>query len=40
MVKKLEVEIEMTEVPKVCNLVDIFSACCDYDPFVITVCNV
>ena len=39
MVKQLEVDNEMIEVSKVCNLVDIFSACCDYDPFVITVCK-
>ena len=39
MVKKLEVDTEMIEVSKVCNVVDIFSACFDYDPFVITVCK-
>ena len=39
MVKKLEVDNEIIEVvPKVCYLVDIFSACCDYDPFAITGC--
>ena len=39
MVKKLEVDNEIIEVvPKVCYLVDIFSACCDHDPFAITVC--
>ena len=37
--KKLEVDNEIIEVvPKVCYLVDIFSACCEYDPFVITGC--
>ena len=37
--KKLEVDNEIMEVvPKVCYLVDIFSACCEYDPFVITGC--
>ena len=38
-VKKLEVDNEIIEVvPKVCYLADIFSACCEYDPFVITGC--
>ena len=37
--KKLEVNSEIIEVvPKVCYLVDIFSACCDNDPFAITGC--
>ena len=37
--KKLEVDNEIIEVvPKVCYLVDIFSACCEYVPFVFTGC--
>ena len=37
--KKLEVDNETIEVvPKVCYLVDIFSVCREYDPFVITGC--
>ena len=36
---KLEVDNEINEVvPKVCYLVDIFCACCEYGPFVITGC--
>ena len=39
--KKLEVDNEIIEVvPKVCYLVDIFSACCDYDPFATTGCYI
>ena len=38
--KKLEVDNEIIEVvPKVCYLVDIFSACCEYDPFVTIFAN-
>ena len=40
MVKKLEVDNKVIEVvPKVCYLVDIFSACCDYDPIAIPGCK-